>query len=64
MLQVIDSTKNHFDKDVTRLIREPGCADVGVQLPSGLTHWFSSEDDARRSQYWPFDHHPGAVGEA
>lgn len=25
----------------------------GVRLPSGMTHWFPTIDDARGSQYWP-----------
>ena len=24
-----------------------------VRLPSGMRHWYETEEDARRSQYWP-----------
>ena len=28
-------------------------AEFYVQLPSGMRHWFTTEDAARSSQYWP-----------
>jgi len=46
-----DTTRLVFDRD-----GGPGCYPAkpfGIELPSGLVHWFESEMAARNSQHWP-----------
>jgi hypothetical protein len=54
MPELIAYTHSGAQNCIVRLISDGGTR-YGIRLPSGLTHWFDTEHDARRSQYWPHE---------